>query len=257
MHANFPQLGLAALALALAQIMLAGAPAGLPETASASVSGSVTMVQAVPGRTVAIRIDGLPIRRAADVGDVVGPVQLAAGRHRITFVNAGRGRVSAWVRIAAGSSRDVVLHRPTARAGRPVVSSFRTPTGGVAPGRARLVVAPAARIVPADVRVDGRVVFTNIATGESARTQVQPGIHRVTVVPTGLEGPAVLGPVDVAVAPGTVTIVYAVAGPGAGAAIVHTLALRPGGGVAPGTLDTGTVGLARHLSVHQFGGADR
>jgi len=253
MHANFPRLGLVALLLAAAQTALAGAPAGIPETASASLSGSVTLVQAVPGRTVAIRIDGHPVRRAADAGDVVGPVQLPAGRHRITFVSAGGGRVSAWVRISAGSSRDVVLHRPAARAGKPVVSSFRTPTGGIAPGRARLVVALAARIVPADIRVDGRIAFTNIANGESARTQVRPGTHRVTLVPTGLEGPAVLGPVDVVVARGTVTVVYAVAGPGAGDAIVHTLALRPGGGVAPGTLDTGTVGLARHLPVRQFG----
>ena len=74
----------------------------------------------------------------------------------------------------------------------------------------------------------------------------------MVLVPSGLEGPAVLGPVVVAVAPGTVTVVYAVAGTGA-AAIVHTLALRPGGGVAPGTLETGTVGLARHLPVRQFG----
>src|SRR6478735_3909396 len=110
MHANFPRLGLVALSLALAQTALAGAPAGIPETASASLSGSVTLVQAVPGRTVAIRIDGHPVRRAADAGDVVGPVQLTPGRHRIAFVSAGGGRVTAWVRISAGSSRDVVLH---------------------------------------------------------------------------------------------------------------------------------------------------
>ena len=81
MHAYFPRLGLVALLLALAQTLLAGAPAGLPETASASLSGSLTLVQAVPGRTVDIRIDGRPVRRAVDVGDVVGPVQLSAGRH--------------------------------------------------------------------------------------------------------------------------------------------------------------------------------
>ncbi|MET1059419.1 MAG: DUF4397 domain-containing protein [Nocardioides sp.] len=254
MHANYPRLGLVALALALAQTALAGAPAGLPENASARLSGSLTLVQAVPGRTVDIRIDGRPVRRAADVGDVVGPVRLSAGRHTVTFVSPGEAEVEAAIRVNAGGSRDVVLHRPAVPAGRPVVSSFRTPTGGVAPGRARLVVATTASVVPADVRVDGRVVFTNIANGESARTQVEPGIHRVTLVPSGLAGPVVLGPVDVAVAPGTVTVLYAVDGPGSGAAIVHTLALRPGGGVAPGRVDTGSTGLARDLPVRQFGG---
>ncbi len=251
MHAYFPRLGLAALALALAQTLLAGAPAGLPETASASLSGSLTLVQAVPGRTVEIRIDGRPVRRAADAGAVVGPVRLPAGRHRISFVGTGGGRVSASVRVRAGSARDVVLHRPAATTGQPVVSSFRTPTDRISPGRSRLLVAPTASIVPADVRVDGRVVFTNIANGEAATAQVRPGPHRVTLVPTGLEGPSLLGPIDVAVAPGTVTTVYAVGGPGG--AIVHTVALRPGGGLAPGTVNSGTVGLARDLPVRLFG----
>ena len=254
MHAGTARIGLVALTLALAQMVLAGAPAGLPETASASVSGSLTMVQAVPGRTVDIRIDDHPVRRAVDEGEVVGPVRLAVGRHRITFVNAGGGEVGTWVRISAGSSRDVVLHRPAAPAGRPVVTSFRTPTHALAADRSRLLVAPAASIVPADVRVDGRVVFTNIANGESARTQVSPGAHRVTLVPTGTDGPVVLGPVDVAVAPGTLTILYAVDAPGSRAGIVHTLALRPGGGVAPGSLATGSAGLARDLHVREFGG---
>ena len=250
MHAYFPRLGLVALSLALAQTLLAGAPAGLPETASASLSGSLTLVQAVPGRTVEIRIDGRRVRRAVDVGDVVGPVRLSAGRHTVTFVGARGGRVSTTVRVVAGAFRDVVLHRPAARSGKPVVSSFRTPVGRIRADRSRLLIAPTASIVPADVRVDGRVVFTNIANGEAATTQVKPGRHRVTLVPTGRQGPAVLGPVDVAVAPGTVTIVYAV--DGTGQPIVHTVALHPGGGAAPGTLDTGTVGLARDLPVRLF-----
>jgi hypothetical protein len=255
MHAYFPRLGLVALALAAAQTLLAGAPAGLPETASASLSGSLTLVQAVPGRTVDIRIDGRPVRRAADVGAVVGPVRLSAGRHRITFVGTRGGRVSASVRVLAGTARDVVLHRPAAVAGKPVVSSFRTPTGRLAPGRSRLLVAPTASIVPADVRVDGRVVFANIANGEAASTLVKPGVHRVTLVPTGLEGPALLGPVVVALAQGTVTIVYAVDDLRArrGDAIVHTVALRPGGGLAPGSVRPGSVGLARDLPVRLFG----
>ena len=218
MHANTARVGLVALSLALAQTLLAGAPAGLPETASASLSGSLTLVQAVPGRTVDIRIDERPIRRAVDAGVVVGPVRLSAGRHRITFVSPGAGSVSAWVRISAASPRDVVLHRPAARSGKPVVSTFPTPTRRLAPGTSRLVVSSTASIVPADVRLDGRVVFTNIANGEAATTRVRPGRHRVTLVPTGRAAPTVLGPVDVAVAPGTVTIVYAFDGPGTGPA---------------------------------------
>ena len=255
MHAGTARIGLVALSLALAQTLLAGAPAGPPETASASLAGSLTLVQAVPGARVDIRIDGQPVRRAVDVGGVVGPVRLSAGRHRITFVRPGAGRVSTRVRISAAAPRDVVLHRPAARSGTPVVSTFPTPTGRLAPGTSRLVVSPTASLAPADVRVDGRVVFTNIANGEAATTRVRPGRHRVTLVPTGRASPTVVGPVDVAVAPGTVTILYALDGPGTGSgdAIVHTVALRPSGGVAPGTIDTGSAGLAQDLPLRLFG----
>ena len=81
-----------------------------------------------------------------------------------------------------------------------MVSSFRTPTGR--PGRTGpgSLVAPTASIVPADVRVDGRVVFTNIANGEAATTQVQARAAPGDAGPHRARGPAVLGPVDVAVA---------------------------------------------------------
>ena len=51
------------------------------------------------------------------------------------------------------------------------------------------------------------------------------------------------------------TILYALDGPGTGSgdAIVHTVALRPSGGVAPGTIDTGSAGLAQDLPLRLFG----
>jgi hypothetical protein len=109
--------------------------------------------------------------------------------------------------------------------------------------------------VPADVRVDDRVVFANIANGESATIDVTAGRHMVALVPTGQPGPAVLGPLKVTVAAGTVTMVYAAGGPPAGAlrAIVHTMAPGNGGGAAPGSVHTGTVGLARDHPVRVFG----
>jgi hypothetical protein len=50
-------------------------------------------------------------------------------------------------------------------------------------------------------------------------------------------------------------MVYVVGGPRSGGprAIVHTVALSPGGEPAPGSVHTGTVGLARDLPVRVFG----
>ena len=76
----------AALLLSLAPIGLAAAPAGLPDNAAGAVTGTVTVVQAVPGRTVEMRVDGRELHRVAHVGEVIGPVRLPAGRHVFAFV---------------------------------------------------------------------------------------------------------------------------------------------------------------------------
>jgi hypothetical protein len=215
----------------------------------------VTLVEAVPGRPVDMRVDGHALHRAAQVGDVVGPVRLQAGRHVFSFVGSRGGAVQATVELRPGSSVDVVLHRPAAAHGASVVSSFRTPLQPIAAGRARILVAATATLVPADVRIDHRVVFDNIANGESATIDVSAGRHRVTLVPTGQESPAVVGPLDVNVAAGTVTMVYAAGGAPAGAlrTIVHTVAVGSGGEIAPGRLHTGSAGLARNLPLRVFG----
>ena len=255
MHTLLTRFAAAALLLSVAQIGLAGAPAGLPDTAAGSVSGSVTLVQAVPGRTVEMRVDGRAVHRAARAGDVIGPVRLPAGRHVVAFVGPGGGAARVTVGLREGASLDVVLHRPAAVRGASVVSSFRTPTRPIAAGRARILVADTATLVPADVRIDNRVASANIANGESASVDLEAGRHQVTLVPTGQAAPALRGPLKLTLAAGTVTMVYVVGGPRSGGlrAIVHTVALSNGGEAAPGSVHTGTVGVARDLPVRAFG----
>jgi hypothetical protein len=255
MQTLLPRFAAAALLLSVAQISLAGAPPGLPDNAAGSVSGTVTLVQAVPGGAVDVRVDGRELHRVAHLGDVIGPVRLPAGRHALAFVGSGGSVARATVWLRPGSSVDVVLHRPAGTRGASVVTSFPTPTRPIRAGWARIMVAATASLVPADVRVDDRVVFANIANGESVTVDVKAGRHLVALVPTGQPAPAVLGPLKVSVAAGTVTMVYAAGGPPTGAprAIVHTIALGSRGGAAPGSVHTGTVGLARDLPVRVFG----
>ncbi len=255
MQTYLPRFAAAALLFLVAQSGLAGAPPGLPDNVAASVSGTVTLVQAVPGRAVEVRVDGRELHRVAHAGDVIGPVRLPSGRHEFAFVGAGGSVVRETVWLRPGSSVDVVLHRPAALRGASVVNSFRTPTRPIRAGWARILVGATASLVPADVRVDDRVVFANIANGESATIDVTAGRHLVALVPTGQPAPAVLGPLKVNVAAGTVTMVYAVGGPAAGApgAVLHTMALGNGGEATPGDVHTGTSGLARDLPVRVFG----
>ena len=76
-----------------------------------------------------------------------------------------------------------------------------------------------------------------------------------SLLPAGVSGPPILGPLDLDLEPGTVTSVYAVGSPENQSmnVIVHTTALTSNGAVAPARIDTGSAGLARGVQVHSFG----
>jgi hypothetical protein len=238
--------------LALAPVTLVGAASGSPLAAV----GQVNFVQAVPAVEVAITVDDEAVEPDATTGDVVGPVDLAPGEHTVTFEGEGVS-VSTKVEVSAGTMQDVVVHLPAAVGGDPVVSRYPTPRDPIGPDKARVLVAHTATVAPADVRVDGQVVFTNIANGEYATADVPAGEHEVALLPTGTTGDPILGPLTVTVQPLTVTMVYAVGNPEDDSMelIAHALPLAADGSVAPGAIDTGSAGLVSHWKVHEFGSA--
>jgi Domain of unknown function (DUF4397) len=237
-------------------IALAGLVSGpLPSGAAARAPGSVQVIQAVPGEVVAVRVDDRAVRDRVREGTIL-PLTLDAGRHAVEFKPVGGGTtMRANVRVPAGGSVDVVLHRPAAVDGLPVVNTYTTPRKAIGPGKARVLVAHTATVAPADVHVDGRTVFTNIANGEFAEADVPAGTHRVALFPTGRTTGPLLGPISVDLAPGTVTMVYAVGRPTDGSmrVIVHTAQVRSDGTVAPESITAGEAGLAARIVVRPFG----
>jgi hypothetical protein len=244
--------GLAALGSATATPVAAR---GQPLTA-----GQLTVVQAVPGEAYAVSIDGQDVRRDVAVDSLLGPFPLSPGQHRVQFTDGqGDVQVASTVKVSSGSSSDVVLHRPAQVNGSPVVNLYRTPQTPIAPGKARVLVAHTATVAPADVRVDGQVVFTDIANGEYATADVAAGTHSVALLPTGLTSHPILGPLPLTLKPGTVTMVYAVGRPGNGSmnVILHTTALTSNGVTAPAAIDTGISGRAGRIPVTPFHVATR
>lgn len=223
------------------------APLGLSATA-APASGQLQIVQAMPGVDVAVHIDGRRVRTGVGVGSVVGPYDLAPGTHEVRFSgSAGTTLMRTSVTVRSGLSSDVVLHRPASPSGRAVVNVYRTPRSAIGPGKARVLIAHTATVAPADVRVDGKTIFTNIANGEYATADVPAGQHRVALLPTGQDTDPILGPIDVTLEPRTVTMVYAVGTPTDGSmrVIAHAAELAADGTVQPATIETGSAGLAR------------
>jgi hypothetical protein len=244
----------AAGASVLAAITLSGtaAPAVAAPSPAAS-TGRLVLVQALPQKSLDIAIDGRTVERGSATGAVLGPFPVAPGEHRVEFSH-GATRLVSTVDVAAGSSSDVVVHLPAQVHGRPVVNSYRTPMAPIPPGKARVLIAHTATVAPADVRVDGTVVFHDIANGEFATADIAAGAHSVALLPAGLDSPPILGPLHVSLAAGTVTMVYAVGNPRTHSmnVIVHKTRLSSNGAVAPASIDTGRAGLAADLPVQPF-----
>lgn len=235
---------LAAVCLPLVVGTAAGTAAGAD--APAPPPARVSVVQAVPGASVDVSVDGRRVAGGAGVGDVLGPFELRPGSHEISFRGEGV-KVDSTLDVATGDISDVVLHLPADVGGDPVVHSYAAPTGPIGPGKARVLLAHTATVAPADVEVDGQTVFTNIANGEFADADVPEGSIEVALLPSGADGAdPILGPLDVALEARTLSMIYAYGNPRDRSmnVIAHTVDLAADGSVRPSRIDTGSAGLA-------------
>ena len=220
----------------------------------AAPTGQVQLIQAVPGVTADLSVDGDAVDSDLEVGSI-RPLELSPGKHDIVFTDSGGASSTASVKVAVGQNSDVVYHLPASLTGEPVLSTYRTPTKPIGPGKARVLVAHTATVAPADVEVDGQVVFNDIANGEFAEAEVPAGTRSVALLPAGGNGTPILGPIEVKLKPSTVTMVYAVGRPENGSMQVITRSLRisSDGTVVPDAIDTGAAGLVADVPVAPFG----
>ena len=234
-----------AAGLCLGTAVSTGAPA------VAAATASLYVVQGVDGTTMALSVDGRRVAAAAEAKAIVGPLRLEAGRHVVTATPVGGGgAVQATVSLSAGSSTDVVLHRQADATRPPRFTTYTNDLSSVTPGSSRLTVAHTAAVGPADIRVRGEVLFSNVANGEQLSLTVPAGTYPVDIVPTAADGPVVFGPADVRLERSTLTRVFAigVAATDSMAAVVQVLPVRArGSDVDPTRVDAGDGGQAQGL----------
>ena len=229
--------------------------------AHAAPTGTVYVVQGVADTPMTITVDGKSVATAAPAKTIVGPLTLSAGTHSITAESpSGTGTVTASMSLAAGANVDAVIHRQVDPSKAPVVTTFPNDLSAVAAGSGRLIVAHVAAVGPADVRVDQKVLFANIANGEALTVTVPGGKYTVDIVPTATSGPVVFGPADVPVAQTALTRVFAigVAATNSMDAVVQVLPLSArGSGAMPSTVNAGDGGQAADLVAAVHGSSDR
>ena len=232
------------LALMLgATLGLAGLTAG---PSFAANTADLFVVQGLPGKSVDVTVDGKQVAKGVKTAAVVGPFKVKPGSRKVTFSDAGTELLSRSFKVGAKSSWDVVVHLPAGGSTDPTVTVFRNDTSSVPRGKAELVVAHTATVPEADVRVNGKVLFSNIANGESLNLTVPVATYKVAITPTGKKSPVYLGPVSLTVKGGAVNRVYALGDPDNNTmnVAVHVLATGSSGSERPKKVDTGTGGEA-------------
>ncbi|MEJ7706388.1 MAG: DUF4397 domain-containing protein [Nocardioidaceae bacterium] len=216
---------------------------------SAAPRSEVYVIQGLPGSTVDVILDGKSLRTGVKPKAILGPLGLSRGEHTIDF-EADNWSISSSFDVSRAST-DVVLHWPADVTAKPEVTVFDNAVAAIAPDKGRLTVAHTAVVPPADVRVNGKVLFANIANGEFVTAEVSAESYSVAIVPTGQVGPALLGPVKLPVAEGKLTRVFAIGEPRNGSmdAVVQTLPLPQSGSQAPNSVPAGEAGLVAARAV--------
>ncbi|HEX6151423.1 DUF4397 domain-containing protein [Nocardioides sp.] len=209
--------------LALVLVVLATPTAS--RSAPPAPAGEVYLVQGVVDSEWELSVDGEVVKDGVAAKEIVPAGDLDPGSHEVTATSDDGTSVAAAIDVKAGQSLDVVLHLPVEADGTPVLTSFVNDRSPVPAGSTRLSIAHTAAVGPADIEVDGQVLFADVASGEELTVVVPGDTYRVAVVPAATDSPPVLGPVDLPVPPGKLMRVFAVgvAAEGTMDAVVHTM----------------------------------
>lgn len=198
--------------------------AGIAAGAIAAIGLAVPAVAAVPGTAQLSVLHGIPDtpvdvwvngERTIDdfqPGDLAGPLDLAGGTYEVAITAPDAMDDSAPIlgpvdlTLAAGSSYTAVAHLDAA--GTPTVTPYANDTSPVAAGEGRLTVRHTAAAPAVDILAGGAPVVEDLVNAGEATLDLPAGTISAAVAAAGTTEP-VIGPADVAVQEGALTVVYA------------------------------------------------
>lgn len=183
-----------------------------PATASTADTASVSVLHGIPDTPVDVYVNGELTLDDFQPGDLAGPLELPAGTYSVALTAPDAADDSAPVLgpvdlpFEAGMNYTVVAHLD--EAGAPTANLFTNDISETAAGEGRLTVRHVAAAPAVDVLAGGSPVIEGLANPDEATLDLPAGTISAAVAAAGTTEP-VLGPADVTVTEGALTIVYA------------------------------------------------
>ena len=226
--------------------VLAAVGIAMPAQAISATNADLSVLHAVPDLPVDVYVNGALTLNDFQPGDLAGPLDLPAGVYTVAITAADAVDDSAPaigpidLTLVAGMSYTAVAHLDAE--GKPTATLFTNDLTTIPAGEGKLTVRHTAAAPAVDVLANGAAAFTNLTNPNEVKANLPVGTISAAVALTGTTTP-VIGPVDVAIAEGVNTIVYAW-GSAANNNLKVAVQTIDGLHSTPGGVDAGSAGLA-------------
>lgn len=184
----------------------------LPATAATQNTAQLSVLHAIPDTPVDVYVNGERTLDDFQPGTLAGPLSLPAGNYEVALTAPDAADASApilgpaTVSLAAGANYTAVAH--LTESGEPGLNVFTNDISTTAPGQGRLTVRHVAAAPAVDVLAGGSPVISGLTNPNEQTLNLPAGTVSAAVALAGTTDP-VLGPQDVAVQDGVLTILYA------------------------------------------------
>ncbi|MFE5673322.1 DUF4397 domain-containing protein [Agromyces sp. NPDC056523] len=201
------------------KILIAGIGAGalvalgaVAPAHAAEDAAMLSVLHGVPDLTVDVYVDDELTLDDFAPGDLAGPLELPAGTYSVAITAADATNASepaigpVDLPLDAGGNYTAVAHLDAE--GNPTATLFTNDVSEIPAGQGRLTVRHVAAAPAVDVLAGGEAVVSGLENPDEATLDLPTGTVSASIAAAGTTEP-VLGPADVEVAEGALTIAYA------------------------------------------------
>ena len=210
-----------------------------PAAAQSDDAVRINLINGIPDSGVDVEFEGGESISDFGFRDTYDLSALAGSSDGVTITDSGSGDslldVDQLVLPASGNV-SVLLHLKVD--GSVSLSTFENDLSSIEAGSSRLVIRHLAAAPPVDVLAAGEVVFDGLGNGQERSADLDAGDVTASLVPSGEEGPVVIGPADLPLVEGDMLIVYGLGSLDEDTMTVITESIT-GLGTPPSEVDTG------------------